>query len=206
MPFAAMRGVNPRKEGIGLPRARSSAGNRNFFRETIFSSPGLHLWPSPAPGQFAPQARMRFVQLAVQLVDFLTGLAERPPARRSDPVDAPSAPRRGIHRRFQQSGPLHSVQHWIERTRTDAIAVMRQLRHHLHAEDRLLGRMQQHVNADQPIIEFAPMVRHRNEYSAGLREVPCANFLYLLSNFDIMSAANSGLPCRASSFCGCLYY
>ncbi len=93
---------------------------------------------------------MHFVQLVVQLVHFLFGSGERPAASRRDPIEAPAIPC-GIFRRLEQPGALQSVQQRIECSRPDAVSVMRELLHHRQAEDRLLRRVQQHVNANEAV-------------------------------------------------------
>ncbi len=54
----------------------------------------------------------------------------------------------------------------IQCARPDAIPMMRQFLHHSQPEDRLVPRMQQHVNANQAVEKFPRMLLHTNHYTA----------------------------------------
>lgn len=103
---------------------------------------------------------MRFVQLVMQLVHFDGGLLESLFTGGGDLVEAPAAPSHVIDEGFEQTGALQAVKERIERAGANAIAVVAQFLHHRQAEDRLLARMQQHVHADQTVIELPPVALH----------------------------------------------
>lgn len=48
----------------------------------------------------------------------------------------------------------------VEGSRTDAIAVVGQLLHHGEAEDGLVRRVSEHMDADEAEVEFALMLDH----------------------------------------------
>ena len=52
----------------------------------------------------------------------------------------------------------------IEGAGTDVISVVRQFFHHSEAEDGLMGSVDEHVDADQPMVKFALMTSHNFEY------------------------------------------
>lgn len=87
-------------------------------------------------------ARMLFVKLVVQLIHFFPGFLQCPFARGRDLVNAPPAPSNVAVQGLQQPSALQSMQQRVQRTRPDAIAVMRQLLYHCQPEDRLLRSMQ----------------------------------------------------------------
>jgi hypothetical protein len=59
------------------------------------------------------------------------------------------------------------MQERIKSARPDAIAVMRKLFHHRQAEDGLLAGMHKHMHANEAVIEFPRVVRHRIQYTAA---------------------------------------
>jgi hypothetical protein len=108
---------------------------------------------------------MRFVQFAVQFVDFFPCPAQRFSPGGRDPVHSPAVSRASMHR-FKQACPFQSVQQWVKRARSNAIAVMPKFLHHREAKDRLLTRVQQHVNANETVEEFALGFLHSNTIQA----------------------------------------
>ena len=58
------------------------------------------------------------------------------------------------------------MEEWIERPGPDTIPVMHQLFHHGEAEDRLVQGMDEDVNANEPVIEFALVTGHTIEYNS----------------------------------------
>ncbi len=76
------------------------------------------------------------------------------------------------------------MQQWIERSRTDAIAMAPQLLHHRQAEDGFLHGVQKHMDSNETGKEIARMIRHRIHYTAISRNLRRATAC-LLSKFDI---------------------
>lgn len=79
----------------------------------------------------------------------------------------------------------------VEGARAYTIPVMFQFLHHGKAEDRLMGGMDEHVNSNEPVVEFPLVGRHTIEYTFDELLQPC-----LLSKFDIYSGADAlpGVP------------
>lgn len=111
-------------------------------------------------------ARMRLVQLMVKLVYLLSSFPEGLLSRRRDAIDAPGAAASVARNGLEQSAALHPVQKRIKSSRPDAIAVMGKLLHHRQSKDGLMARVQQHVNADQPVKKFLLETLHRKHYTA----------------------------------------
>ena len=82
--------------------------------------------------------------------------------------------------RLKQAGPLHSVKERVKGARTDAIAVLLQFLHHRKPEDWLVRRMDQHVDPNEPVVEFPLVIPHTIEYNLDALILAC-----LLSMFDI---------------------
>jgi hypothetical protein len=101
------------------------------------------------------------VQLVVQLVDLRPGFLQYLPARASNPVNPPPAPRNFAEYGFQQARALQPVKQRVQRPRADAIAVMLELLHHPQPEDRLVGGVQQHVDANETVKKRSPLIPHR---------------------------------------------
>jgi hypothetical protein len=60
---------------------------------------------------------------------------------------------------------FHAVQQWVERARTDLVAVMGQFLDHPVAVDRLLGGMVQHMEPDEAGKKFLVFETHsENRY------------------------------------------
>ena len=109
--------------------------------------------------------RMRLMQFVVQLIDLHSGFFESLPACGRNAVKAPRAPCGLAGNAFEQARALQSMKQRVKRSRPDAIAVMRKLLHHRQPEDRLVARVQQHVNANQAVKKFPLAVLHRNKYT-----------------------------------------
>jgi hypothetical protein len=103
---------------------------------------------------------MFFVKLVVQLVNLRSGLVQSLPAGRRDLVDPATVPSNILEDRLQEAAAFQAVQKGIEGSRSDAIAVMRQLLHHRKAEDGLLGRMDEYMNPYQAEKEFSLVTGH----------------------------------------------
>jgi len=94
------------------------------------------------------------VQFVVQFVHFLPRLVQGFPASRGNPVNAPLPAARNLQGRFQQSASLQPMQQRIQRSRSNAIAVVRKLVHHRQSKNRLMAGVHQHVNPYQSEEEF----------------------------------------------------
>lgn len=105
------------------------------------------------------------MQLAVELIDFFLSSLQCLAAGGGDAVDAPLAALRDLMAGFQQPCTLKPMEQRIESSGTDAIAVVRQFVHDFEPEDRLLGGVQQHVDANQAMIQVAPKVPHTHHYT-----------------------------------------
>ncbi len=58
------------------------------------------------------------------------------------------------------------MQEWIKRAGADAVPVMFQLLHHRKAKNRLVRRMHQYMDADQPVEELSFLISHVNKYTS----------------------------------------
>jgi hypothetical protein len=63
--------------------------------------------------------------------------------------------------RLEQAGAFQPVQQGIQSSGADAVSVMPQFVHHAKTEDGFLCSMQQDVDADESVEEFAPVIRYR---------------------------------------------
>lgn len=106
------------------------------------------------------------MQLVVQFVYFFASVDESLSSGRGNAIDAarPGGGPRGNGP--EQAAALHAMQQRIERSRPDAVAMVREFFHHGQPEDGLKARVQKHVNADEPVKQFAPLILHRKHYSA----------------------------------------
>lgn len=91
------------------------------------------------------------MQLVMQFIDLDSGFCKSPGSGGGDFVYPPPPAANAIKRRAQQPRPFQPVQQRVQRTRTDAIAVMLQLMHHRKPEDGLVRRMQKHVHTNEPV-------------------------------------------------------
>jgi hypothetical protein len=87
-------------------------------------------------------------------------------SRWSDFVEPASPAFSAIERRSQQACPLQAVQKRVKRSRADPISVVLQFLHHREAKDGLVHRMEQHMDADQPVEEFPLLKGHVNKYTS----------------------------------------
>lgn len=87
------------------------------------------------------------MKLVVQFVNLLRSFFQSLPASRSDRVNPPLSPSDIFLRRFQKARALQTMQERIQRSRSNAITVMRQLLHHREAEDGLVRSMRQNMDA-----------------------------------------------------------
>jgi len=86
------------------------------------------------------------MKLMVQFVNLRPGSLQSSLARRGDPVNpAPSV----LQFRLQKPPAFHSVQQWVERPRSDVIAMVLQLLHHRQSEYRLVSGVQEHMDANE---------------------------------------------------------
>jgi len=83
-----------------------------------------------------------------------------------------------LESRFQEAPAFHAVQQRVESSGADAVAVTAEFLHHGQAEDGLVQRVDQHVNADQPGKQVSRMARLR-QWSSDVER-------YVISNFDVM--------------------
>ena len=109
---------------------------------------------------------MLFVKFVVQLIHFLPGFFEGAFSDGRDSVEPPAPAFNAIERGAQQSRTLQSVEKGIERAGTDAIPMMLELFHHGQPEDRFVNGVQQHVDADEAVEEFALLICHVNKYNS----------------------------------------
>jgi len=106
-------------------------------------------------------ARVSFMELVVELVDFGFGFVQGLAASGGDFVNPALAPSDSLEGGFQETGALQSMQERVERTRTNAIAVMRQLLHHGQSEDGFVRRVHEHMNPNEPVKEFLLLLQHK---------------------------------------------
>jgi len=123
---------------------------------------------------------MLFVKFVVEFIDFGPYLIQRLPARGGDRVDAPAASADPVEAGFEQAGALHSMKERIEGAGPNPVTVMLQLSHHSQPEDGLVRGMDEHVDANEPVVEFPLVIPHTIEYNLDASILAC-----LLSKFDI---------------------
>lgn len=114
---------------------------------------------------------VRLVQLTVKLADFLPCPRQRFSSSRGNSVHLPAVSSALIYS-LQQACAFQPVQQRVERARSDAIAVMCQFPHHRQPEDRLLARVQQHVNAHEAVEKFALVIHNKTHYTGVYRIFP----------------------------------
>ncbi len=112
-------------------------------------------------------ARMLFVQFVVQFVHFWSGFFERSFSGGCNPIEPSLAALNSIQGRAQKARSLQSVQKRIERAGTDAVAMVREFLHHGESEDGFVHGVHQHVDADEPVEEFALLICHKNKYTCA---------------------------------------
>jgi hypothetical protein len=115
---------------------------------------------------------MLFVQFMMQLVYFFFGFFEGAFSCGRDLVEPPASALHTVEGRAQQARSFQSVQKGIERARADAVAVVGELLHHGESEDRFVRGVQQHVDPDKPVEEFALLICHKNKYTAASMSRP----------------------------------
>lgn len=108
---------------------------------------------------------MLLVKFFVEFIHFLTGLPKGAFSSSSDFIESPAASLNLIKGRAEQARAFKAMEKRIERPRADAIAVVLQLLHHGKSEDRLMHRVQEHVNANQSIEELASLICHEDQYT-----------------------------------------
>lgn len=108
---------------------------------------------------------MLLVKFFVEFIHFLTGLPKGAFSSSSDFVDPSTPTFNAMDGRAEQARAFESMEKRIKRPRTDAIAVVLQLLHHGKSEDRLMHRVQEHVNANQSIEELASLICHGDQYT-----------------------------------------
>ena len=94
---------------------------------------------------------MFLMKLVVQFIHLGTNLFQGPFAGGRDFVNPAPAPAHGIERGPQQTRALQPMQQRIESAWPDPVTVVPELLHHAQPEDRLLHRMREHMDADQPV-------------------------------------------------------
>lgn len=75
------------------------------------------------------------------------------------------------------------MQERIQRSRSNAITVMRQLLHHREAEDGLVRSMRQNMDAYETKKKFSLMIGHRSNIPLHKHK---SKFDSVISTFDIM--------------------
>jgi hypothetical protein len=103
---------------------------------------------------------MFFVKFMVQFVDLHSGPVQNFLAGSCDLVDPSTVTSDIFEDRLQEAAAFQAMQKGIESPRANAIPVMGQFLHHRRAEDRLLRRVQEHMNPYQPEKEFSLLTRH----------------------------------------------
>jgi hypothetical protein len=103
---------------------------------------------------------MFFVKFVVQFIDLHPGPVQSSLAGRCDLVDPSMMSSNILEDRFQETAAFQTMEQGVERPRADAIPVMGQFLHHRRAEDRLLRRVQEHMNPYQPEKELSLVTRH----------------------------------------------
>jgi len=131
---------------------------------------------------------MVLVQLVVKLVDFGCDFFQGFSACGSDLVDTPPVATNLVEARLEQTGPFQSVQERVESAGTDAITVVFQFVHHCEPEDGLVRGVDQHVNTNQSVIEFALMISHTINIS------PPGEFCLACYRSSIYSPEQMALP------------
>ena len=96
----------------------------------------------------------------MQLVDLRSGLVQDLSAGGGDPIDSAAVSADILEDGLQEPAAFEAVEQGVERSRADAIPVMRQLLHHGEAEDGLVRRMQEHMDPYQSDEEFALVTGH----------------------------------------------
>ncbi len=104
------------------------------------------------------------MQLVVELVDLFFGPLQRFPAGCGDSIHAPAIARACL-RYLQQACALQPVQQRVQRPRSDAITMMRELLHHRQTKNRFLPRVAENMDANQAIKKFALVIVHKNQYT-----------------------------------------
>jgi hypothetical protein len=100
---------------------------------------------------FSEPSRVFLVQFVVQFIHFLARLLQRTFAGRRDFVNSAAPPSRALQARLEQAGALQPVHQRVQRTWSNMVAMVVKLMHHGQAKHRPLGRMQQHMEPNQPI-------------------------------------------------------
>jgi hypothetical protein len=101
------------------------------------------------------------MKFPMQFIDLCLGLVESLFARSSDLVDPSLAPSNIPKDGLQQAAALQAMQERVERSRPDAIPVMRQLLHHGQSKDGLVGSVHKHVNPYESEKEFSLFLQHK---------------------------------------------
>jgi hypothetical protein len=110
---------------------------------------------------------MLFVQFMVQFIHFLPGFFEGSFSGGCDLVESSPSAFDAIEGRAQQARSFQPVQKRIERAGADAVAVVREFLHHGESEDGLVHGVQQHVDANKTVEEFALLIYHKNKYTSA---------------------------------------
>jgi hypothetical protein len=101
------------------------------------------------------------MELVVQFVNFHPGFVQSLPADRRNSVNPPLASAYIFEGGPQQAAALQTMQERVERSRANAVAVMRQLLHHGQSKDGLVSRVHQHVHADESGKELSLFLQHK---------------------------------------------
>lgn len=110
---------------------------------------------------------MLLVEFVVELIHFFPGLFEGAFSRRSDFVKPAPPAFNAIKRGAKQACPLQSVEKRVKRTRADPIPVMLQFLHHRESKNGLVHRMNENMDADQPVEEFPLLKGHEIKYTSA---------------------------------------
>ena len=110
---------------------------------------------------------MLLVKFFVEFIHFVLGFQESAFSGRSDLIEPPSPSLDSIEGRAEKAGAFKSMQQRIEGSRTNPITVVLQFLHHGEPEDRLMYRVQEHVNSNQAVEEFASLICHGHQYTSA---------------------------------------
>ncbi len=105
-------------------------------------------------------SRVFFMQLVMQFIDLQPRLFQRLPSTCGDLIHPSPAPPNVLQFGAEESAAFQPVEERIERSRPDVVSVVLQLLHHGQPENRLVNRVQEHVDPYKAEKEFPLMWWH----------------------------------------------
>lgn len=102
------------------------------------------------------------MQLVVQFVHLRLRLFQSFSSRGSNHIQPSRSSSAVTGKGLKQARALQPMQQRIQCAGPDAVAVVRKLLHHCQPEDRLMTRVQKHVNPNQAVEQLALVPLHRN--------------------------------------------